>query len=84
MHCRPRPRGHPYAIHTQVNLLDPYSMLTNTPNLLHGVRYEQDRDVTALNKVLNAALALLLEKDIANRKRPINDQNIRLGNRSDS
>ena len=33
--------------------------------------------------MLNTALAFLLEKDIANRKRLINDENIGLGNRSD-
>ena len=72
------------TIHTQVALLDPNSTLANALNLLHGMRNEQDRDVTALNKMLNTALALLLEKDITNRKRLINDQNIRLGNRSNS
>ena len=50
------------TIHTQVALLDPNSTLANTLNLLHGVRNEQDRDVATLDKVLNAALALLLEK----------------------
>ena len=50
------------AIHTQVALLDPYGTLTNALNLLHRVRNEQDRDVTALDKVLNSQLALLLEK----------------------
>ncbi len=72
------------TIHTQIAFLDPYGTLANALNLIHGVRNEQDRDVTALDKVLNAALALLLEKDIANRKRLIDDENIGLGNRGDS
>ena len=72
------------TIHAQITLLDPHSTLANTLNLLHGVRNEQDRDVATLNKVLNTALAFLLEKDIANRKRLIDDENIGLGNRSDS
>ena len=55
------------AIQAQVALLDPYGKLTNTLNLLHGVRNEQDRDDTALNKVLNTALALLLEKGAGDR-----------------
>ena len=54
------------TIHAQVTLLDPYGTLANTLNLLHGVRNEQDRDVATLDKVLNAALTFLLEKDIAN------------------
>ena len=72
------------TIHAQVALLDPYGTLTNTLNLLHGVRNEQYRDVTTLNKVLNTALAFLLEKDIANRKRLIDDEDVGLGNRGDS
>ena len=72
-----------WTIHAQVDYLDPYGTLANALNLLHGVRNEQDRDVTALDKVLNTVLALLLEKDIANRKRLIDDQNIRFSNRSD-
>ena len=55
------------AIQTQVALLDSYGTLTNALNLLHGVRNEQDRDVTALDKVLNTALALLLEKGAGDR-----------------
>lgn len=55
------------AIQTQVALLDPYGTLTNALNLLHEVRNEQDRDVTALDKVLNKALALLLEKGAGDR-----------------
>lgn len=61
------------TIHAQVALLNPNSTLANALNLLHGMRNEQDRDVATLDKVLNAALTLLLEKDIANRKRLIDD-----------
>ena len=50
------------TIHAQVDFLDPYGTLANALNLLHGVRNEQDRDVAALDKVLNTVLALLLEK----------------------
>ena len=71
------------TIHAQVDFLDSYGTLANALNLLHGVRNEQDRDVAALDKVLKTVLALLLEIDITNRKRLIDDQNIRLGNRSD-
>ena len=47
------------------------------------MRNEQNCDVAALNKVLDATLTLLLEKDIANRKRLIDDKDIGLGNRGD-
>lgn len=52
--------------------------LADALNLLHGMRHEQNRHVTALDKVLNTGLALLLEEHVADGKHLIDDQDIGL------
>ena len=61
------------ADHTKVALLDPNRTLADALNLLHGMRHEQDRHVTALDKVLNTGLALLLEEHVADGQGLVND-----------
>ena len=70
-------------IHAKIALFNPYGTLTNTLNLLHRVRHEQNGNITAFNKMLNTPLALLLKENVADRKCLVDDQDIRLGNRSD-
>ena len=47
------------------------------------MRHEQNRHVTALDKVLYTGLALLLEEHVADGKHLIDDQDIGLGNGGD-
>ncbi len=57
--------------------------LADALNLLHGMRHEQNRHVTALDKVLYTGLALLLEEHVADGKHLIDDQDTGLGNGGD-
>ena len=72
-----------WAVHTKVALLNPNRTLADALNLLHGMRHEQNRHVTALDKMLNTGLALLLEEHVADGQGLVNDQDIRLGNGGD-
>lgn len=48
------------AVHAQVAFLNPDRALADALDLVHGVAHEQDGDVAIVDKVLDAALALLL------------------------
>ena len=72
------------TIHTHVALLDQTARWQIRSTCSMGEKRTRRSDVTTLNKVLNTALRISAGKDIANRKRLIDNQNIGLGNRGDS
>ena len=79
MPCIPHRPGRPYEGRPSQSK----RTLADALNLLHGMRHEQNRHVTALDKVLNTGLALLLEEHVADGKHLIDDQDIGLGNGGD-
>ena len=79
MPCIPHRPGSPYEGRPSQSK----RTLADVLNLLHGMRHEQNRHVTALDKVLNTGLALLLEEHVADGKHLIDDQDIGLGNGGD-
>lgn len=72
MPCIPHRPGRPYEGRPSQSK----RTLADALNLLHGMRHEQNRHVTALDKVLNTGLALLLEEHVADGKHLIDDQDI--------
>lgn len=69
--------------HALLALLDPHAALAEALDLVDAVADEQDGDVAGIDEALNAALALLLEEDVANGQRLINNENIRFRDGSD-
>ena len=71
------------SVHAQIALFDPDGALADALNLIHGVAREENRDVSVLDEVLNAALALLLEEHVADGERLVHDEDVRLGDGGD-
>ena len=63
-------------VHLLDALLDPYGPLADSLDLLHRVADEDDRRIAAIDERFNPVLTFLLEEDVANAQRLVDDEDI--------